>query len=77
MRYLIIEKPYEEYTCNDVKTLREIAEHLRLEYEETGRVKLIEHRARLLVFAAIAEGHLIASIIGPSRKKNQLPQHAG
>ncbi len=31
LRYLIIEKPYEEYTCNDVKTLREIAEHLRLE----------------------------------------------
>ncbi|WP_291766220.1 hypothetical protein [Caldivirga sp. UBA161] len=77
LRYLIIEKPYEEYTWDDVKALKEIAEHLRLEYEETGRVELIEYRARLLVFASIAEGHLIAGIIGPNRKKNQPTEQPG
>ncbi|WP_069807970.1 hypothetical protein [Vulcanisaeta thermophila] len=71
LRYLIVEKPYEEYTWEDIQTLREIAEHMYLEALETGRRDLIEYRAKLLVFIAIAEGHLMAGLIGPNRKRER------
>ena len=69
LRYLITVKPYEEYTWDDVRTLREIADHMIKEFRETGREELLDYAYKLLFFTWIAEGHLIAGIIGPNRKK--------
>ena len=69
LRYLITVKPYEEYTWDDIRTLREIADHMIKEFRETGREELLDYAYKLLFFTWIAEGHLIAGIIGPNRKK--------
>ncbi len=69
LRYLITVKPYEEYTWDDIKTLREIADHMIREFRETDREELLDYAYKLLLFTWIAEGHLIAGIIGPNRKK--------
>lgn len=71
LRYLITVKPYEEYTWDDVRTLREIADHMIKEFRETGREELLDYVYKLLFFTWIAERHLIAGIIGPNRKKQE------
>ncbi|WP_069806537.1 hypothetical protein [Vulcanisaeta thermophila] len=69
LRYLITVKPYEDYTWDDIRTLREIADHMIKEYRETGREELIDYAYKLLFFTWVAEGHLLAGIIGPNRKR--------